>query len=71
MGRGTWAAQSVKRLTLDFGSGHDLTVCKTKPHVRLMLSAQRLLVILSLPLSLSAPPVCALSLFQNKSTLKS
>ena len=24
--RGTWVAQSVKRLTLDFGSGHDLRV---------------------------------------------
>ena len=23
---GAWAAQSVKHLTLDFGSGHDLTV---------------------------------------------
>ena len=25
---GTWGAQSVKWLTLDFDSGHDLTVCE-------------------------------------------
>ena len=29
-----WVAQSVKRLTLDFGSGHDLKVCEIKPWVR-------------------------------------
>ena len=28
-------AQSVKCLTLDFGSGHDLTVGETEPHVGL------------------------------------
>ena len=28
-------AGSVKRLTLDFGSGHDLTVLEIEPHVRL------------------------------------
>ena len=28
-------AQSVKHLTLGFGSGHDLTVCGIKPHVGL------------------------------------
>ena len=28
-------AQSVKRLTLDFGSGRDLAVCESKPCVRL------------------------------------
>ena len=33
--RGIWVAQSVKRLTLDFNSGHDLTVCRFKPHIRL------------------------------------
>ena len=32
---GTWVARSVKRLTLDFGSGHDLTVRGTEPHIRL------------------------------------
>ena len=33
--RSTWLAQSVKRLTLDLGSGHDLTVREFKPHVGL------------------------------------
>ena len=28
-------AQSVEHLTLDFSSGHDLTVCGIKSHVRL------------------------------------
>ena len=29
--RGTWVAQSVKRPTLDFGSGHDLAVHEFEP----------------------------------------
>ena len=33
--RGTWVAQSVKRPTLDFGSGHDLTVREFKPRIGL------------------------------------
>ena len=32
---GTWGAQLVKRLTLDFDSGHDLMVSKFKPHIGL------------------------------------
>ena len=28
-------AQSVKHMSLDFGSGHDLTVCEIKPHMGL------------------------------------
>ena len=32
---GTWAAQSVKRLTLDFRAGHDLTVHGFKPRIGL------------------------------------
>ena len=35
MDYGAWMAQSVKRLTLHFGSCHDLTVCGIKPHIRL------------------------------------
>ena len=50
--RGAWVAQSVKRLTLDFGSSHDLTVCEFEPHVRLGI----------LSLSLSLPLPCSLSL---------
>ena len=53
---GTWVAQWVKRPTLDLGSGHDLMV-----HGILTsgsaLAAQSLLGILSLSLSLSAPPL--------------
>ena len=33
--RGAWVAQSVKRLTLDFGSGHDLTLHEFEPRVGL------------------------------------
>ena len=33
--KGAWVAESVRRLTLDFGSGHDLTVRGTEPRVRL------------------------------------
>ena len=29
--KGTWVAQSVKRPTLDFSSGHDLTVMRLSP----------------------------------------
>ena len=34
-GRGAWVAQSVKRPTLHFGSGHDLTVGEIKPYIGL------------------------------------
>ena len=33
--RRTWEAQLVKHLTLDFGSGHDLTVCEFEPRIGL------------------------------------
>ena len=33
--RGTWVAQSVKHLTRDFGSGHDLLILGIQPRVRL------------------------------------
>ena len=53
-------AQSVKCLTLDFGSGHKLAVCEIKPHMGLFTDSMQ-------PawdsLSLSAPPsACTLSL---------
>ena len=69
---GTCVAQSVKRLTLDFGSGHDLTVCEFEPCIGLCadsaepgwdslspsLSGPPLLVLVfSLYLSLSPPKV--------------
>ena len=33
--RDAWVPHSVKRLTLGFGSGHDLKVCEFEPHVGL------------------------------------
>ena len=33
--RDTWVAQLVKRLTLDFGSGHDIIVREFEPRVGL------------------------------------
>ena len=46
---------SLKLLTLDFGSVHDLTVHGIKPYIRLCATALSLLGILSLPLSLPLP----------------
>ena len=59
-----WVAQSVKHPTLDFSSGHDLTVQELQPHIGLCAdSAQSLLGVLSLHLSVPLPRlhVCALS----------
>ena len=56
MERGAWVAQSVECLTLDFGSGHDLMVHEIEPLVKLMLTAWRLLGIISLLLSLPLSP---------------
>ena len=36
--KGAWVAQSVKGPTLDFDSGHDLTVHGFWPHVGLCMS---------------------------------
>ena len=33
--RGAWVSQVVRQPTLDFSSGHDLTVREVKPHVGL------------------------------------
>ena len=64
--RGAWVAQSVKRLTLDFGSSHDLTVREFKPHVGLCTdSTEPAWDSLSL-LSLSAPTPLTLSLSLSK-----
>ena len=54
-------AQSVKRLTLGFGSGHDLMVCEFKPRGRLCADNVEPAWD-SLSPSLSAPPLSALSL---------
>ena len=62
---GVWVAQSVKRVTPDFGSGHDLMVREFEPHFRLRTGSvepgQD-----SLSPSLSVSPLLAFSLSQNK-----
>ena len=63
--RGTWVAQSVKHLALDFGSGHDLTVHEFEPHVGLHATVSSLLGIHTLPPT-SAPLPLILSLKINK-----
>ena len=50
-------AQSVKRLTLDTGSGHNLTVCGIEPHAVLGSSVS---------LSLCPSPTRTQSLSKNK-----
>ena len=62
-------AQSVKQPTLDFGSGHDLTVHEFKPHIRLCADGMEpAWDSLSLSLSLSHPPfmISPLSKYINK-----
>ena len=53
--RGAWVAQLVERPTLDFGSGHELTVPEIEPRVRLWADSRKLTWD-SLSLSLSSPP---------------
>ena len=48
-------AQPIKHPTLDFGSGHDLTVREIEPHVRLCADSAEFAWD-SLSPSLSAPP---------------
>ena len=64
--RGTWVAQSVKRLILDLGSGHDLTVCEFEPHVRLCADGMEP-VWDSVSPSLCLSPTCACVLFLSLS----
>ena len=54
-------AQSVKHLTLDFNSGHDLMVGETGPYIALCTDSllTSLFGILSLPLSLPLPCLCS------------
>ena len=54
-------AQSGERLTLDFGSGHDLTVCEFQPQVGLRADSMEPAWDPLSP-SLSAPPLLMLSL---------
>ena len=63
-------AQLVKRPTVDFGSGHDLTVCEFKPHIGLCADSMKPAWD-SLSPSLSALPllILYLSLKINKNKL--
>ena len=62
-------AQAVKRLSHDFSSGRDLTVCGFEPRIGLRAdSAEPSWDALSLPLS--APPLPGLSLSQKINKLK-
>ena len=61
----TWAAPSVKGLTLGFGSGRDLTVCEFEPHVGLCTDRAEPAWD-SLSLSLCPSPVHAVPLSLNK-----
>ena len=58
-------ALSVKRLTPDLGSGHDLTVCEFKPCIRLCVDGGEPAWD-SASLSLCPSSACALSLKINK-----
>ena len=58
-------AQLVKYLTFDFGSGHDLVVCESEPHIGLCTDGAEYLWVLSLSLS-ALPCLCSLSFFQSK-----
>ena len=66
---GVGVAQLVKRLTLDFGSGHDVTVIRSSPMLGCALC--RACLDFSLPLS-ALPESCLLALFvsQKKKNLK-
>ena len=60
---GTWVAQLVKRLTLDFNSGHDISVLGLSLKLGSLLSGE--LACPSVPLSLP-PLVCARALSLSK-----
>ena len=59
-------AQSVERLTLDLGSGHDLMVVRLSPELVSVRTVWSLLGILSLSLSLCPSSVLSLPLKLNK-----
>ena len=65
-GWGSWVAHWVEHLTLDFGSGHDLTASGFKPRVGLCADRDSLLEN-SLSLSLSACPSLMVSFYPTLS----
>ena len=63
--RSAWVAQLVKRLTLDFRSGHDVMVLEIEPRVRLCADSVESAWD-SLSSSLTAPPRLSLPLSPSK-----
>ena len=61
---GAWMALSVELPTLDFGSGHDLTLCEFELHVGLHDDSAEL------AWNSLSPSLCVLSLKVNKTTTK-
>ena len=65
--QGAWVAQSVKRPTLDLGSGYDLLVHGIEPHIKFYAdSVEPVRDSLSPSLSLPLPRLYILSLKINK-----
>ena len=58
--RGTWVAQLVKHLALDFGSGHDVTVHGIEPREGLCTDSVEPAWTVSLPVSLPLSHFCVL-----------
>ena len=63
--QGAWVAQSVKHLTPDFGSDHDLPVMRSSPKPGSMLSEESASDFLSVSVPLCPSPACMLFL-KNK-----
>ena len=65
---GAWVAQLAKHLTLDFGSGHDLTAHEFRLHVGLRADSSELGACFGFCvfLSLCPSPAHTLSLLKNK-----
>ena len=64
--QGSWVVQSVKQLTLDLGSDHDLAVHGIEPCIRLCTDSVEMISLSTLLLCCSPTRACSLSLFQNK-----
>ena len=64
--RGAWVAQSVEWPTLDFGSGHDLTVCEFEPHVGLCADSSEPGACFEFCVSLSLPFPCSCSVSRSQ-----
>ena len=66
LSRDAWPTQSVKHLTLDFSSGHDLMVCEFKPRIGLFADSVETARDSLSPSPLSLTLLHCLLLSQNK-----